>query len=1278
MKLARFEVRALLVWALFLAPLEVEAQTLSLTNGIQTYTALTNTTVTMTGRCELHLTTTNNPIPGCVINLNSPDAWLFLPGIGPSSVSANYLSQVLVNGAAAAAGSNCRLDQYLMGSVIIPQSPSYTPLQIFGGPNFVGPSAQLGLYSYYTNTVLGGLDRNIGSFRLKRGYMATFAQNTDGTGASQVFVAQDADLDVGQLAASLNRPISFVRVFPWRWTGKKGWGGGDGASTITEPLWWYDWGSGASSTPDREYIPMMWSGSSGTSGINSKQGSTQVLGFNEPDQTNQANMTVAQAIAAWPALMRSGLRVGAPAVSDSGLAGQGPNWLYSFMAQATNLGYRVDYVPIHWYKCGQSASQLYNYLATVYQKTGRPIWLTEFNNGANWCQGSISDTAEATAVSNLVTMLEGAPFVERYAIYQWFDTSTGLRMVTTNSPGTLTLAGQYYEAQPSAMAYAQTLPSEGSRGIAQFEFETNTLDSSGYGNNGFAVGIPSYTEGHTGQAVGLDGTNSYIQLSPSLAQTNAFSFAAWVYWNGGPNWQRIFDFGNDTSHYLFFTPSSGSGTLRFAINNGGGEQIVETAPLPIGQWQHVAVTLTNGSAMVYTNGVLAASSGSVTLVPSNFTPTRNYLGKSQFPADPLFSGSLDEVQIADYVFTPAQVASLLTNLPPQFATNLLDRGTATPLMAFSTNVTGTAADPDPGDSVTYSKAGGPAWLAVNPDGTLAGTPGSGDGGTNYFTVRATDTAGESSFAVVRVVVPITYASGIWTNDADGSWGDAFNWNNGVIANGGNGGNYTADFSTITISADRTVALDQSRTIGTLKFGELSGAQNWTLTFSGGNALTLDTGSSTVPSIVVSQNTANIAVPLGGVNGFSKSGAGILVLSNANTLSGTVNIDTSSTTTYEGVVRAASPGAFGSVTNIQIRDNNSGSSTLQLDGSAGNLTVSAALTVNCRNTSVATIQNLAGTNTFSGKTFLNVGGNMFNIESDAGLLLFTGTSQYVGSLTGGRNYVFSGSGDHLVNGAILNSTNGAPIGLIKSGTGTLTLGGANTYTNTTTVSGGALLVNGSIGLSPVTVASSATLGGGGVIQGSVTIQAGATLAPGSNSIGALTINKPLTNSGTVFLRLSKSGLALTNSTIKGVNVFSMGGVLAVTNIGPDTITVGDSFKLFYATNFIGNFGSIVPATPGSGLAWDTNSLAGNGILAVALGNVSPAFAQAALEGTNLVLNGSGGAAGYGYSLLSSTDIALPLTNWSVVGTGLCDADGNFAVTNPVTSSFPQLFYRVRIP
>jgi len=113
-----------------------------------------------------------------------------------------------------------------------------------------------------------------------------------------------------------------------------------------------------------------------------------------------------------------------------------------------------------------------------------------------------------------------------------------------------------------------------------------------------------------------------------------FTIAAWVNWNGGGAWQRIFDFGNDTTQYMFLTPSSGSSTLRFAIstngNVAGAEQILETAPLPVGQWRHVAVTRNGNTTHLYSNGVLAVS-GSVTIAPANF----NRVGRVSLNVAPL-------------------------------------------------------------------------------------------------------------------------------------------------------------------------------------------------------------------------------------------------------------------------------------------------------------------------------------------------------------------------------------------------------------------------------------------------------------------------------------------------------------------------------------------------------------------------------------------------------------------------------------------------------------------
>src|SRR5262245_29025930 len=100
-KLIRTLLIIVCVWPLF-----ANAQTLNINNDVQTYTTLTNTVVTMTGKAELRITGTGDPIPGCTIRLNSPDAWFYLTNILPSTVSSTFLSRVQVNGVAAVVDSN--------------------------------------------------------------------------------------------------------------------------------------------------------------------------------------------------------------------------------------------------------------------------------------------------------------------------------------------------------------------------------------------------------------------------------------------------------------------------------------------------------------------------------------------------------------------------------------------------------------------------------------------------------------------------------------------------------------------------------------------------------------------------------------------------------------------------------------------------------------------------------------------------------------------------------------------------------------------------------------------------------------------------------------------------------------------------------------------------------------------------------------------------------------------------------------------------------------------
>ncbi len=503
----------------------------------------------------------------------------------------------------------------------------------------------------------------------------------------------------------------------------------------------------------------------------------------------------------------------------------------------------------------------------------------------------------------------------------------------------------------------------------------------------------------------------------------------------------------------------------------------------------------------------------------------------------------------------------------------------------------------------------------------------------------------------NITASLASGNATWTADANGNWSDPANWLNGAVADGAN---FTADFSTLNITANRTVTLDSPRTTGTLAFGDPSGAQNWILVTTNGSTLTL---SATTPAIVVNQNTATINAPLAAAAGFTKSGAGTLVLVGSNSISGTINLDSGSTSKNDGAFCVANNAALAGASALSIRNNNSGSSTFQLDGSAGSLTISQNISVAGRNVAVPTIENIAGNNTLAGNLSLVSGGGFYWIQSDRGTLTNRGTFPLT-TPGGTRILTFLGSGNHVVTGVITNGSGGGTVALVKTGSGSLELDGVNTYTGTTTISNG-------------------VLSGTGTIVGPITIMPVATLSPGGNSIGTLTVNNALTNNGTARLRLQKSGSALTNDALAGVSTLVVNSALQLTLSG-DPITVGDSFKLFSAANYKVFPTGIVPPTPGTNLVWNTNTLSFNGTLAVALGNPKPQFSQITVTETNLTLSGFNGAAGAGFSVIASTNLALALASWSLIGTGNFDGSGNFALTSPLPSNRPQQFFGLRIP
>lgn len=168
----------------------------------------------------------------------------------------------------------------------------------------------------------------------------------------------------------------------------------------------------------------------------------------------------------------------------------------------------------------------------------------------------------------------------------------------------------------------------------------------------------AYADGYyTGtKAVQLSG--DFIQLPYAVGHQRSMTVALWVKWtNGGKVWTRLFDFGNGTGQYMFLTPSNGS-VMRLALKNGGDEQTLDAPVLKSGAWHHVAVTLSDDSVAIWVDGTAVASTKAITLRPADFLPVLNYLGRSQFAADPLFEGQMADVRVYNYALSALQLQQI--------------------------------------------------------------------------------------------------------------------------------------------------------------------------------------------------------------------------------------------------------------------------------------------------------------------------------------------------------------------------------------------------------------------------------------------------------------------------------------------------------------------------------------------------------------------------------------------------------------------------------------------
>ena len=400
-----------------------------------------------------------------------PASWIYWNGMTPDQFGSELDTQVSLSGLSTTRNNGYRINQYYQkGSLIRPIDANFTTMTIFSETGFGGTQGELNELTIYKGAEIpNGMNNATRSFILKKGYMATFAVNENGTSKGKVYIASEEDMQVGPLPEALLGNVSFIRVVPWNWVTKKGTGG------FIEGLdagWYYNWGLGSNSRPNYEYVPMAWgAGGASSANVNSVANRGQVthfLGFNESDNCNGEsgqfnNLCQPEvAVAYFEGLMASGLRIGSPAPRENGPTG----WLREFNEIAKARDVRFDFVAVHWYDWGSNPAnspnadpqQIFNrfkaYLENVYRIYQMPIWITEFNANPNR-----GNAIQEAFLRLALPYLEELEYVERYAYFQPNPANSSNPNVSTafyfDNEGNLTNIGELYlnhESTPSIKA----------------------------------------------------------------------------------------------------------------------------------------------------------------------------------------------------------------------------------------------------------------------------------------------------------------------------------------------------------------------------------------------------------------------------------------------------------------------------------------------------------------------------------------------------------------------------------------------------------------------------------------------------------------------------------------------------------------------------------------------------------------------------------------------------------------------------------------------------------
>lgn len=164
-----------------------------------------------------------------------------------------------------------------------------------------------------------------------------------------------------------------------------------------------------------------------------------------------------------------------------------------------------------------------------------------------------------------------------------------------------------------------------------------------------------------GTALNLDGSTGYVQVTNGVWFNGNFTIEGWVFVRSYNSWSRLLDFadgpGTNNVYLTLSQGTTGFPGMGVFTNNNGAPTLKATSTLPLNQWVHLAATLSGTTGTIYINGV-ASGSGPINAAP-NVVRTNNYIGKSNYSGDSYANAMFDEIRIWNVARTQAQIQSTM-------------------------------------------------------------------------------------------------------------------------------------------------------------------------------------------------------------------------------------------------------------------------------------------------------------------------------------------------------------------------------------------------------------------------------------------------------------------------------------------------------------------------------------------------------------------------------------------------------------------------------------------